>query len=60
MTSRDERRDGRQLRKVERLDKEWRAEGKQKGRTENALAHELGKAYRAGNGDKARKMQGRG
>lgn len=50
---------GRQLRKVERLDREWRQSGKQEGRTENALAHELGKAYRAGNGEKARRMQGR-
>lgn len=39
---------GRQLRRIARLDRAWKAEGKREGRTENALCWRLGQAYRAG------------
>lgn len=50
---------GKMIRKVEKLDKAWRAGGRQEGRTENDLAMHLGRAYRAGLGTKARSVQGR-
>ena len=57
--SSEKRAKGKLVRKVEKLDKAWRAGGKQEGRTENALAMHLGRAYRAGLGDKARDIQNR-
>ncbi len=55
----EQRKTGRILRKVAKLDKAWRKGGMQEGRTENALAHTIGQAHRCGVGDKARKVQGR-
>lgn len=51
------RANGKLIRKIAKLDKAWRAAGKPEGKTENALAFNLGKAYRAGLGDKARDVQ---
>lgn len=50
---------GKQVRRVAKLDRRWRAEGRSEGRTENALAFELGRAYRAGIGPAARRVQSR-
>lgn len=52
---------GRLLRKIGRLDKEWRDGGRQEGRTENQLARELGRAASRSIalGQKARDMQNR-
>ena len=47
------------LRKISTQDKAWRTAGKPEGRLENALAMNLGCAYRAGLGAKARKIQNR-
>lgn len=51
------RSNGKLIRRIAKLDRAWRLEGKQKGRTENKLAFELGNAYRAGMGNKARRAQ---
>ncbi len=58
MTS-EKRAKGKQIRKVEKLDKAWREGGKQEGRTENDLAMHLGRAARAGLGAKSRHAQNR-
>ena len=50
---------GKLIRKIAKLDKAWRAAGKNEGRIENALARNLGVAHRAGLGTKARKVQAR-
>lgn len=50
---------GKMIRKVAKLDRAWRLGGKAEGRTENALAFQLGQAYRAGLGPAARKAQNR-
>jgi hypothetical protein len=52
---------GRLLRKIERLDREWRAGDSREGRAENALARELGRAASRSIelGRKARDMQNR-
>jgi hypothetical protein len=55
----EKRAKGKLVRKVAKLDRTWRAQGKPEGRTENALAMNLGRAYRAGLGDKARDIQNR-
>jgi len=57
--SKAERAKGKLVRKVAKLDRTWRAEGKPEGRTANDLAMHLGRAYRAGLGDKARGAQNR-
>jgi hypothetical protein len=57
--SQDKRAKGKQIRKVEKLDKAWRAGGRQEGRTENDLAMHLGRAARMGLGAKSRKVQNR-
>lgn len=57
--SQDKRTAGRLLRKVARMDRAWRQEGKVEGRTENALAHVLGVAARAGLGRESRIQQNR-
>ncbi|GAA4699940.1 hypothetical protein [Phytohabitans rumicis] len=46
----EQRRRGRKIRQVLRLDRAWRAEGKVEGRTENALAWRMGQAHRMGVG----------
>lgn len=48
---------GRILRTVAKLDRTWRTEGRQEGRTENDLAMWLGVAARAGLGRESRRMQ---
>jgi hypothetical protein len=53
------RANGKLIRKVSRLDKQWRREGMVEGKVENALAWRLGQAYRAGLGGKARAVQAR-
>lgn len=53
------RANGKLIRKVAKLDKRWRVAGKVEGRTENDLAMYLGRAYRAGLGARARKVQAR-
>lgn len=50
---------GKLLRKVAKLDRRWRKEGKPEGRTANELSFHLGTAYRAGVGAKARRIQAR-
>lgn len=50
---------GKLVRKVAKLDRAWRLSGKVEGRTENALAFQLGNAYRAGVGTAARRAQAR-
>jgi hypothetical protein len=45
------------IRNIAKLDRAWRLEGKQEGRLANKLAFELGNAYRAGMGAKARQAQ---
>lgn len=55
--TKNERKSGRQIRKVARLDRQWRAAGKLEGRIENRLAMELGIAYRSGLGTAARRTQ---
>lgn len=45
------------IQKIARLDRAWRLAGKLEGRLENQLAFELGNAYRARIGDKARHAQ---
>lgn len=57
--SQDKRKAGRLLRKVAKLDTQWRQEGKVEGRTENRLAHTLGIAARAGLGTESRIQQNR-
>jgi len=52
-----ERKAGALLRKVAKLDRTWRAEGRNEGRTENELARMLGVAARAGLGRESRRMQ---
>jgi hypothetical protein len=54
-----QRANGKLIRRIEKLDRAWRLEGKAEGRTENRLAFELGNAARAGMGRKSRKVQGR-
>lgn len=57
MTKRN-RANGKLIRKIVRLDRKWRAEGKVEGRTENDLAMWLGVAARRGlyrASDRARK-----
>lgn len=46
----DRRKQGRKIRQVLRLDRAWRAGGRQEGRTENDLAWRMGQAYRMGVG----------
>ena len=46
----DRRRQGRKIRQVLRLHREWVAGGRQQGRTENDLAWRMGQAYRMGVG----------
>ena len=48
---------GKLIRKIAKLDRAWRLGGKAEGRIENALAFQLGQAYRAGLGAAARKVQ---
>lgn len=48
---------GKLIRKVAKLDRAWRAEGKAEGRTANELAFQMGNAYRAGVGPAARRAQ---
>lgn len=48
---------GKLVRRVAKLDRRWRAGGRQEGRTENALAFALGQAHRAGLGRAARRVQ---
>lgn len=50
---------GKIVRKVAKLDKAWKKDGKAEGRTENDLAMHLGRAYRAGVGSAARRAQSR-
>lgn len=50
---------GRLIRTVARVDRKWRIAGQDEGATENALAMYLGRAYQAGLGDKARRVQSR-
>lgn len=57
--SSDKRKAGRKIRKILKLDKAWRAGGKQEGKAENALAHKLGQAYRAGLGSDAERARRR-
>jgi hypothetical protein len=57
--SSEKRAKGKLVRKVEKLDKAWRAGGRQEGRTENDLAMNLGRAARAGLGRKSRQVQNR-
>jgi hypothetical protein len=52
-----DRRNGRLIRKIARLDMAWRKAGKVEGRVENRLAFELGNAARAGLGPKSRRVQ---
>lgn len=53
------RANGKLIRKVAKLDRTWRLEGKAEGRTENELARVLGVAARAGLGRKSRLAQNR-
>ena len=46
----EDRRKGRKIRQVVRLDQAWRAGGRQEGRAENELAWRMGQAYRLGVG----------
>jgi len=55
--TKNQRHQGRAVRRVARLDRAWRASGMVEGRTENELAHNLGRAYRAGVGTAARRAQ---
>lgn len=55
--SNEKRAKGKLVRKVAKLDRAWRLEGKAEGRTENKLAHTLGIAARAGLGAKSRQAQ---
>jgi putative component of toxin-antitoxin plasmid stabilization module len=57
--STEKRAKGKLVRKVEKLDKTWRGEGKPEGRTASDLGMHLGRAYRAGVGDAARRVQNR-
>lgn len=57
--NKDARTKGKLVRRVEKLDRAWRLEGKAEGRTENELAFQLGNAARAGLGDKSRQVQSR-
>jgi hypothetical protein len=53
---------GKLVRKILKLDRAWKAKGRQEGRTENDLAWNLGQALRAGIGyrklDRARMVNG--
>jgi hypothetical protein len=51
------RANGKLIRKVAKLDRRWRLEGKAEGRTENELARVLGVAARAGLGAESRRAQ---
>jgi len=53
------RANGKLIRKVAKLDRRWRLEGKAEGRTENELARVLGVAARAGLGARSRQAQNR-
>lgn len=53
------RANGKLIRKVEKLDRTWRLEGKNEGPIENKLAFELGRAARAGMGRRSRQVQSR-
>lgn len=44
----EKRRIGREFRNLRKLDRAWKASGKQEGRTENDLAFSLGRAIREG------------
>jgi hypothetical protein len=57
--SNEKRAKGKIIRKVAKLDRTWRQEGKAEGRTENELARTLGVAARAGLGEKSREAQNR-
>lgn len=53
------RANGKLIRKVAKLDRRWRLEGRQEGRVENDLAMYLGRAARAGMGRRSRQVQNR-
>jgi len=56
------RRNGRTIRRILKLDRQWRTEGKREGRTENEMCWRMGQAYRAGLGtemEAARRRQAR-
>lgn len=53
------RKNGKLIRRIAKLDRAWRLAGKAEGRTENALAFELGNAARAGMGRRSREVQSR-
>lgn len=55
----DRRAKGKLVRKVAKLDRAWRLNGRDEGRTQDALAFQLGQAYRAGLGPAARRTQSR-
>lgn len=51
------RANGKLIRRIAKLDRQWRLGGKQEGRTENDLAFHLGQAARRGLGRKSRQIQ---
>lgn len=53
------RANGKLIRKVAKLDRRWRLEGKPEGRTANDLGWRLGQAARAGMGRRSRQVQNR-
>jgi hypothetical protein len=53
------RANGKLIRRIAKLDRAWRLAGKPEGRTENALAFELGNAARRSLGRKSREIQSR-
>jgi hypothetical protein len=53
------RKNGKLVRRIAKLDRAWRLEGKPEGRTANRLAFELGNAARAGMGRRSRQVQNR-
>jgi hypothetical protein len=53
------RANGKLIRRIAKLDRAWRLEGKAEGRTTNRLAFELGQAARAGMGRRSRQVQNR-
>ena len=55
--TKNNRKAGKLIREITKLDKMWRAAGKPEGKIANRLAWKLGIAYRSGLGDKARAMQ---
>jgi hypothetical protein len=55
----NKRQTGRAIRKIVKLDRAWRAAGRQEGRTESDLAMFLGRAYRGGFGPAAERARRR-